>query len=333
MAAKLQKKMEYPIEIKGKTIKQVHKLNLSGKNLKFIPDNVYQYTNLEKLDLSKNRIEIIPKEILKLRKLRTLDLAFNQIKNLQSAVFQLPKLRILNLHGNQIKKLPKQIATSQIETLILSKNNIVNVDDNLMAKFKRIDLTDNPITQNVAEVKIDEKAEVLHDAPLANLNINFMEKEIEEKKMEMKKHKIFISYAHTDKVYCDRLMIHLKVLKNYVGGIDVWSDQRIKTGQRWKEEIERALREADIAILLVSTDFLASDFIQNNELPPILHKAASANTKIMSILIKPSMFLDSDLAEFQAVNDTQKTLSDMSETEQEKTYLKLMSEIKDLVKS
>ncbi len=45
------------------------------------------------------------------------------------------------------------------------------------------------------------------------------------------------------------------------------------------------------------------------------------------------MFLDSDLAEFQAVNDTQKTLSDMSETEQEKTYLKLMSEIKDLVKS
>lgn len=62
--------MEYPIEIKGKTIKQVRKLNLSGKNLKFIPDNVYQYTNLEKLDLSKNRIEIIPKEILKLRKLR-----------------------------------------------------------------------------------------------------------------------------------------------------------------------------------------------------------------------------------------------------------------------
>ena len=46
--------MEYPIEIKGKTIKQVRKLNLSGKNLKFIPDNVFQYTNLEKLDLSKN---------------------------------------------------------------------------------------------------------------------------------------------------------------------------------------------------------------------------------------------------------------------------------------
>ena len=53
----------------------------------------------------------------------------------------------------------------------------------------------------------------------------------------------------------------------------------------------------------------------------------------MSILIKPSKYLDSDLAAFLAVKKKKKTLSDMSETEQEKTYLKLMSEIKDLVKS
>lgn len=43
--------------------------------------------------------------------------------------------------------------------------------------------------------------------------------------------------------------------------------------------------------------------------------------------------MDTELAEFQAVNDAQKTLADMNEPEQEKTYLKLMSEIKDLVKS
>ena len=72
--------MEYPIEIKGKTIKQVRKINLSGRNLKFIPDNVFQYTNLEKLDLSNNRIEIIPNDILKLRKLRTLDLSCKKSK-------------------------------------------------------------------------------------------------------------------------------------------------------------------------------------------------------------------------------------------------------------
>lgn len=40
--------MEYPIKIKGKTIEQVTKLNLSHKNLKTIPDNVYQYTKSRK---------------------------------------------------------------------------------------------------------------------------------------------------------------------------------------------------------------------------------------------------------------------------------------------
>ena len=84
--------MEYPIEIKGKTIKQVRKLNLSGKNLKFIPDNVFQYTNLEKLDLSKNRIEIIPKEILKLRKLRQLKYCTLQILDLIKCQVQGSKL-------------------------------------------------------------------------------------------------------------------------------------------------------------------------------------------------------------------------------------------------
>ena len=67
--------MEYPIEIKGKTIKQVTKLNLSGKDLKEIPENVYDYTNLEKLDLSHNQIASIPQAILKLRKLRAIDLS------------------------------------------------------------------------------------------------------------------------------------------------------------------------------------------------------------------------------------------------------------------
>lgn len=126
--------MEYPIEIKGKTIKQVKKINLSGKNLKKNPDNVYLYTNLEKLDLSYNRISSIPSEILKLRKLRTIDLSFNQIKVLQGAVFKLPKLRILNLHGNQISKLPKQLANSNIETLILSRNSIETLDENLVGR-------------------------------------------------------------------------------------------------------------------------------------------------------------------------------------------------------
>ena len=165
--------MEYPIEIKGKTIKQVKKLNLSGKNLKVIPQNVYQYTNLEKLDLSNNRIETIPSDILKLRKLRTLDLAFNQIKSLQSAIFKLPKLRILNLHGNSISKLPKQIMSSNLQTLIISKNNIIHVDEQLRTKLKKLDVVDNPLSEeNITDVSktksLEEKKAKLKEPVMEN---------------------------------------------------------------------------------------------------------------------------------------------------------------------
>ncbi len=48
---------------------------------------------------------------------------------------------------------------------------------------------------------------------------------------------------------------------------------KIKAGDKWKEKIERALEKSAIAILLISADFLASDFIVDNELPPLLKSA------------------------------------------------------------
>lgn len=320
--------MEYPIEIKGKTIKQVKKINLSHKNLKRIPDNVYSYTNLEKLDLSYNRISSIPCDILKLRKLRTLDLSFNQLKVLQGAIFRLPKLRILNFHGNQISKVPKQIASSNIETLILSKNKVEELDENLIEKLKKIDLTDNPISTNKEGV-INE----LMKTEQLSINSNVLSANLEQtQQLQYNKYKIFISYSHKNKEYLDRLLVHLKVLKNLDGGFEVWSDEKIKTGQKWKEEIKNALAISNIAILLISTDFLASDFVTNNELPPILEKAKSANTKVLSLLVEPSRFADSSLSEFQAVNDPSLTLAEMSSrAEQDRVYLKLMDEIQNII--
>lgn len=314
--------MEYPIKIKGKTIKQVTKLNLSHKNLKTIPDNVYQYTNLEKLDLSYNRIEVIPQEILKLKKLRTLDLAFNNLKVLQGALFKLPKLKILNLHGNQIKHLPKQILDSKITTLILSKNKIEHLDESLISGITKLDIVDNPLTSKKEQgnVKIEQNKELVN-AP------------IKKKTIMNKKNKIFISYSHADSAYFDRLITHLKVLKNYNGEFEEWSDRKILAGQKWKEEITKALKKANIAILLVSTDFLASDFIQRNELPPILKKAAEENTTILCLLVEPSLFEKTELGDFQAINDPKTTLSELEKSAQERIYLKLVEEIERITSS
>lgn len=141
------------------------------------------------------------------------------------------------------------------------------------------------------------------------------------------KPKAFISYSHQNKSYLERLMVHLKPLtKN--GLLDIWVDTRIKTGDKWKEEIENALTESSISILLISADFMASDFIVNNELPPLLSKAEVKGTKILPVIVSPCRFSrEPTLNRFQAINSPTEPLSAMSEDEREMIYDKLAHEI------
>jgi hypothetical protein len=138
---------------------------------------------------------------------------------------------------------------------------------------------------------------------------------------------VFISYNHSDREYLDRLLIHLKPLEKE-GLIDLWVDARLRAGDRWKKEIERALGRATVAILLVSADFLASDFITENELPPILKGAEEKGTRIIPLIVKPCRFTrDKNLRHFQAINDPKEALILLAEGDQEKHYDALTAEV------
>lgn len=92
---------------------------------------------------------------------------------------------------------------------------------------------------------------------------------------------VFISYSHKDKGFLDRLMVHLRPLEKKKL-IEPWADSRIVAGEKWKVAIESSLKKARAAILLISADFLASDFIVDNELPPLLKKADDWNGRYSS---------------------------------------------------
>lgn len=144
---------------------------------------------------------------------------------------------------------------------------------------------------------------------------------------------IFISYAHADEKWLERLKKHLKVLTKYSDSIEYWEDTKLRGGDRWREEITKAINKANVAILLVSTNFLASDFIASDELPPILRKAQEEGTIILPLIVSPCSFEFSEIGEFQAVNSPDRTLADLGSDEAaiERVYLELMKTIQSLL--
>jgi hypothetical protein len=71
--------------------------------------------------------------------------------------------------------------------------------------------------------------------------------------------KIFFCYAHEVESLLNKLKIQLRPLQR-MGFIDVWYDRDISAGMKWEEELDMHLNEANIILLLVSPDFMDSDY-------------------------------------------------------------------------
>jgi hypothetical protein len=144
---------------------------------------------------------------------------------------------------------------------------------------------------------------------------------------------VFVSYAHADRRWLERLVVHLKPLRES-SKIVAWDDTKIKSGSKWKTEIKNAVDRAHAAVLLISADFLASDFIRTDELPPLLLSAEEKGTPILPVIVSPCLFNRlQHLYQFQAINDPAVPLVDMSCGQQEAVFVKIANTIWDLAES
>lgn len=134
---------------------------------------------------------------------------------------------------------------------------------------------------------------------------------------------IFISYSHADNAHQLRLRKHLAVFERS-GNMKYWSDTQLRTGEQWRQQIQDNIEKTAVAILLISADFLASDFIRSNELPPLLDAWTQNGVYILPVIVKPCSFSHvRELSRFQAVNDPERTIEEMSIAEQERTWKNL----------
>jgi hypothetical protein len=98
---------------------------------------------------------------------------------------------------------------------------------------------------------------------------------------------VFISYSHVDEKLKDRLILFLTPLKRE-NIIEVWTDRDILAGDRWDESIKTQLEESDLILLLVSPDFIASEYCYNYEMQRAIERSKAGIARVIPILLRPT---------------------------------------------
>jgi hypothetical protein len=138
---------------------------------------------------------------------------------------------------------------------------------------------------------------------------------------------VVISYSHQDKRFLDDLLTHIKPYLRK-GKFPAWSDKQIEPGSVWFDKIKAALAKTSVAVLLVSPDFLASDFIHDNELGPLLKEAADGGVKILWVLIRDCAWRETPLKDFQSVLPPEQPLAAMTKAKRDTAWRKVCEAIK-----
>jgi len=130
---------------------------------------------------------------------------------------------------------------------------------------------------------------------------------------------IFCCYAREDQRLLKQLKKRLLPFQRQ-GLITLWADTDINAGTEWEHEIERHLNTAHMILLLVSPDFMASDYCYSKEMKRALERQDLGEAHVIPILLRPTHWKDTPLAKLQMLPTDNKPVVDRSWTEDEAFY-------------
>src|SRR6266487_3889810 len=111
---------------------------------------------------------------------------------------------------------------------------------------------------------------------------------------------IFCSYAHEDEAWRQKLETHLSLLKRQ-GLISLWHDRLITAGTDWAHALDQYLETASVILLLVSADFLASDYCYSIEMKRALERQEAGEAQVIPILVRVVDWKDAPFAYLQVL--------------------------------
>jgi hypothetical protein len=98
--------------------------------------------------------------------------------------------------------------------------------------------------------------------------------------------KVFFSYSHKDEALRDELQKHLSILRRQ-GSIEIWHDRGIGAGADFGHDISSHLEDADIILLLVSSDFLDSDYCYDKEMTRAIERCEQGEAIVIPVILRP----------------------------------------------
>lgn len=142
--------------------------------------------------------------------------------------------------------------------------------------------------------------------------------------------KIFVSYSHKDEFHLEQLKTHLSGLVRQKL-IDVWDDRQVLIGEKWNDSIKLKLDTSDIVLFLLSSDFLASTYINEVEIERTIERHKKGEVLIVPIFVRPCDFESSALNEFQGVPRDAKFIANWESVDS--AFLEVTKELKKLIQN
>ena len=149
-------------------------------------------------------------------------------------------------------------------------------------------------------------------------------------KINKNKLNIFIAYSHADELLRVRLDIHLANMKRNEK-IQTWFDRKIESGELWEDVIFNNLSSSDIILLLISPDFIASDYCYNVEMKKAIEMHEKNEAIVVPIILAHCDWQDSPFSKFQALPKDAKPVIDSKWHSQDEALHSIAEGIKIIV--
>lgn len=287
---------------------QLIHLTLFNNQCTALPETLGNLGALRYLDVDDNALQSLPASLAKLQALQLLEAKNNRLSTLPKGIAQCRGLTRIDLAHNQLQSLPPQLSTLPLTELWLQGNPGLGLSAALLGEYVTYSKRNNDTIREPQGILATYFA--LQGAVELDASTTLNRLSNPATRQDLWRPRVFISYSSANIRAFNHLKRLLKPMCNAHGLLDTWNDRCIAPGQEWDRQIHEQLECADVILMLVSTDFLATDYITDIEVKCALARADAGECKLVSVILEDCGFEKFALAKYQALPDKAKPIFD-----------------------